>query len=130
MGIGPPVSNILTSNDTGLATYELKVKGTYVLSGTNKAITSRYLFISEEEEQNFIKSNPLYAKPPTFIDLEDNAPTRGVDIPYKMKNQKKAGILNEGEEITPKTKPNVKAKPKGPGVEKISKVIRTDSQVA
>lgn len=124
MGIGPPVGHILTSDDVGLGTNEMKVKGTYVLSGTNKAITSRYLFLSEEEEKAFIKANPLYSKPPTFIDLEDGAPIRGVDIPYHVKKQKEIGILNEGEKIKPGHNKKLDQNPSNrPGVVPISKVM-------
>lgn len=121
---GPPVSTILTSNDVGLGTNEMKVKGTYILPGTNKAITSRYIFISEEEEKEFIDSHPEYKKVPTYIDLEDGAPVRGIDIPYKIKNQKKAGIISikTGQEIKPGQKPNIKVKAGGPGVTPLRKI--------
>lgn len=121
---GPPVRTILTSDDIGLGTTQMKVKGTYVLPGTNKAITSRYLFISEEEEKAFIDSHPEYKKEPTFIDLEDGAPIRGIDTPYKIKNQKKTGIFNEGEELKPGHNKKLDQKPsKRPGVVPISKMM-------
>lgn len=102
---GPPVGHILISNDIGLGTNELKIKGTYVLAPENKAVTSKYLFVSEEEEKQFFDTHPEYKRNPQFIDLEDGAPVRGVDVPYHIKKQKKMGVFNEGGEIKPTKKP-------------------------
>ena len=106
---GPPVRSITTSNSPGFDS-QMKVKGTYVLGDVVKWIASRYLFINEEEEAEFFKRNPEVKG---FLDLDDVGKKHERDLPYKVKNQKKAGIINEGEKITPKTKPNVKAKPSG-----------------
>ena len=88
---GPPVSTILTSNDIGLGTNEMKVKGTFVLNETDKHITSRYLFLSPEEEQAFIKAHPEYQKKP-FLDLDDAGKLREPDVPFQVKNQLKQDI--------------------------------------
>src|SRR5260221_11767694 len=122
MPIGPPVRTILTSDDIGLGTYEMKVKGTYTLAGIEKYITSKFLFISPEEEQAFFDRNPEYKKKDAFLELNDpgnvkainstgervNVPIRGRKAPPKAKDQIKDGILSEDGEIKHGQKPKVK----------------------
>lgn len=85
---GPPVSTILTSNDVGLGTNEMKVKGTFVVG--KGFVTSRFLFTSPEEEKAFFKNNPFYAN--GFLDLDDEGKEREPNVPFKMKNQLKQDI--------------------------------------
>lgn len=121
---GPKVGHILTSDDIGLGTNELKVKGTYTLAPNNKAITSRYLFVSEEEEKEFFDTHPEYKRNPQFIDLEDGAPVRGIDVPYHIKKQKKIGVFNSGGEVKPGPNKKLDQKPsKRPGVVTITQVM-------
>jgi|SRR5579859_5095128 len=107
---GPPVSTILTSNDIGLGTNEMKVKGTFVLSENDKHMTSRYLFNSPEEEQAFIKSHPEYQRKP-FLDLDDAGKPRDPDIPFQIKNQLKQDIGEKVHGSSPKKPVFKKSKP-------------------
>lgn len=83
---GPPVSTILTSNDVGLGTNEMKVKGTFVVDPRKGYVTSRYLFISEEEEVAFFANNPKF-KRGGFLDLDDEGKPREPNVPFKMNHQ-------------------------------------------
>lgn len=96
---GPPVSTILTSNDVGLGANEMKVKGTYVNPTAEKFISSRFLFTSVEDEEDFFKRNPDYKG---FLDLDDIGKQRGPDIPYKMKHQLDEDIGEKVAGSTPK----------------------------
>lgn len=99
---GPPVSTILTSNDVGLGTNEMKVKGTFVVG--RGFVTSRYLFLSPEEEAEFFKNNPFYEG---FLDLDDEGKEREPNIPFKMKNQLNQDIGEKDSGSAPK-KPKFK----------------------
>lgn len=121
---GPnPNGTILTSNDVGLGTYEMKVKGTYLVEdGPAKYVTSKFLFTSPEEEEAFMARNPRYRKG-GFLELNDpgsvkainsngktvNVPIRGRKIPSKSADQIQDGIMSEGGEIKPGQKPKVKS---------------------
>jgi hypothetical protein len=100
---GPPVSSIKTSDDIGLGTYEMKVKGTYVTNPDKGYVTSRYLFNSKEEEDAFFANNPKFKKG-GFLDLDDAGKQRGPDIPFKIEKQKNQDI---GEKVagSPPKKP-------------------------
>ncbi len=98
---GPPVGHILTSDDVGLGTNEMKVKGTYVTPTQNKYISSRFLFTSEEEEKEYFEKNPEYYG---YLDLDDLGKPREPDIPYRIDKQIKNDI---GEKVvgSPPKKP-------------------------
>jgi hypothetical protein len=122
---GPPVGTILTSNDIGLGTNEMKVKGTFTLMENDKKfVMSKFLFISPEEEEAFLVRNPEYRKG-GFIDINDpgpvqainsnnsmvNVPIRGRKVAQKAKDQVKDNVLSKGGEVTnPPPKPKVKKK--------------------
>jgi hypothetical protein len=112
---GPPVGTILTSNDAGLGTFEMKVKGTFVLLGTEKYLISKFLFTSQEEEDLFMERNPLYKKGGN-LDLNDAGKSRGRNIPHSVKDQTKDGIMSKGEEIKPGDKPKLKKTPSMKGI--------------
>ena len=101
---GPPVRTILTSDDVGLGTFEMKIKGTYVQPGAQKYISSRFLFVSEEEEAAFFAKNPEYVG---FLDLDDMGKPREPDVPYRITKQKDQDI---GEKVpgSPAKKPKFK----------------------
>jgi hypothetical protein len=110
---GPPVRTILTSDDIGLGSFEMKVKGTFTLPGNEKFIISKFLFISPEEEQTFMDRNPEYRRG-GYVDVNDpnakgvQSPIRGRRVPQKPKDQIKAKVLSKGGEIkNPPPKPKI-----------------------
>lgn len=114
MGIGPPVRTILTSDDVGLGTNEMKVKGTFVVDVKKGYVTSRYLFISKEEEEAFFKNNPKFRKG-NFLDLDDVGKPRDPNVPFKVKHQLDQDIMEKVEGSQPKKPVFKKAKQKGTG---------------